>query len=155
MFFSTGKEYHQICQTKDVPYMNSMLFQGGNRDSCYHCPFATIPRQGDFTLADLWGWREIVPEWNDNKGISLILCNTAKAITYSHLFLEYADVKEITLDQAKKQNPNLCQPTRMPFNRLEYMEDIKNLTFDELEKKWLKPRSVIRKILSNLLFKLK
>ena len=132
--------------------MNSMLFQGGNRDSCYVCPFAALPRQGDFTIGDLWGWREMVPEWNDNKGISLLMCNTAKAKAYAGRLAEVSEMRGVTVEQASRQNPNVCRPTTVPPCREAYMEDVKELSFAELEKKWLKPRSHARKLVSKLLF---
>ncbi len=150
--FKNGKKYAQISHTKDSAYMNSFIFQGGCRDSCYHCPFASVPRQGDFTLADLWGWKEITPDWNDNTGISLLLCNTEKAQKYMAKIEQVADVRSITLEQAKKHNPNLVKPAPEPERRREYLEDMKNLSFAELEAKWLKPRSWLRKKIGVLKF---
>lgn len=152
MLFSSGKKYTRICHTKDSSYMNSMLFQGGNRDSCYTCPFAALPRQGDFTMGDLWGWREMVPEWNENKGISLLMCNTAKAKEYVQRLAEMSEIKAVTVEQASRNNPNVVRSTKAPSCRKTYMEDVKRLSFAELEKKWLKPRSLARRIVSGLLF---
>lgn len=150
--FENGRKYTQISQTKDSAYMNSFIFQGGCRDSCYHCPFARVPRQGDFTLADLWGWKEITPDWNDNTGISLLLCNTEKAQQYIEKITQVADVRKITLEQAKHQNPNLVKPAAEPEKRSEYLEDMIKLSFAELEVKWLKPRSWLRKKIGVLKF---
>ena len=150
--FKNRKQYAQISQTKDSAYMNSFIFQGGCRDSCYQCPFARVPRQGDFTLADLWGWEDIVPDWNDNTGISLLLCNTKKAQNYIEKIKQVADVQKITLEQAKRKNPNLVKPAPEPERRREYLEDMKTLSFEELEAKWLKPRSWVRKKIGLLKF---
>ena len=155
MRFENGKKYTRTCHTKDSAYMNSMLFQGGNRDSCYACPFAAVPRQGDFTIGDLWGWREMVPEWNDNIGISLVVCNTEKAAQYLPRLKELAEMKEVTVEQAAKHNPNLLRPTPQLPTRGSYLADVERMPFAELEKKWLKPRSLLRKTASKLLFRLK
>ena len=150
--FENGGVYTRICQTKDSAYMNSMLFQGGNRDSCYACPFAAVPRQGDFTIGDLWGWRSMTPEWNDNAGISLLVCNSEKARGFLQQLDAVSEMKPVELEQACRQNPNLVRPTHMPSSRSAYMEDLKNMEFDQLEKKWLKPRSLARRLASRLLF---
>lgn len=153
--FANGKTYHRISHTKDSAYMNSFIFQGGNRDSCYACPYADIPRQGDFTIGDLWGWRDIVPKWNDNRGASVVLCNSRKAINLIETFSTFAEIKTISLESATAFNPNILKHTIMPPQRSRYISDLKDLPFDELESKWLKPRSFFRRVLSQLKFLLK
>lgn len=49
------------------------------RYSCGKCPYTNTQRPSDITLGDFWGWEKVNPEINkDDKGISLILCNTEK-----------------------------------------------------------------------------
>lgn len=47
-----------------------------HRECCYHCPFATIERKSDITLGDFWGIEEHYPEYNDSKGVSLVLLHS-------------------------------------------------------------------------------
>lgn len=148
--YANGKKYDRICQTKDNAYMNSCLFQGGNRDSCYHCHFDKLPRQGDFTIGDLWGWREMMPEWKDNKGISLVLANTKKAENMMIQLGEVASVRQVDFELAAKKNPNLIRSTAEPKMRSAYVKDMQQLEFSELASKWLKPRSAARRALSHI-----
>lgn len=152
--FDGKREYRRISQTKDTSYMNSFIFQGGNRDSCYECPFASVPRQGDFTIGDLWGWRKIAPEWSDNRGASVILCNTLKARQLISKLQSTAQMKETTLENAAHSNPNILKCTVMPQQRALYLRDMKELSFNQLEKKWLKPRSLLRRTLSELKYRI-
>lgn len=152
--FDGKREYRRISHTKDTAYMNSFIFQGGNRDSCYECPFASVPRQGDFTIGDLWGWRKIAPEWSDNKGASVILCNTLKACQLVPELQSAAQMKETTLEDAARSNPNILKCTVMPQQRALYLRDMKELPFEQLEKKWLKPRSLLRRVLSELKYRI-
>ena len=48
------------------------------RDACEKCQFASISRVGDITLGDFWGIEKVLPEIDDNKGISAVLINTEK-----------------------------------------------------------------------------
>lgn len=49
------------------------------RRSCAKCPFTNLRRVGDVTIADYWGWQRISSDFNaDDKGCSLVLCNTPK-----------------------------------------------------------------------------
>ncbi len=48
------------------------------RESCHNCPFTNLHRVSDITVGDFWGWGKVSDRFGDNKGISLILVNTAK-----------------------------------------------------------------------------
>lgn len=51
------------------------------RHSCGTCKYANLKRPSDITLADFWGWQKTHPTANiDDKGLSLILCNTNKGV---------------------------------------------------------------------------
>lgn len=45
------------------------------RESCGDCRFSKLPRPGDFTIGDWWGVNKYNPDFNDNKGTSLLLVN--------------------------------------------------------------------------------
>lgn len=55
-------------------YNTGLIF----RESCYACPFKCLEHPGDITIGDLWGVEQVLPEFNDNKGVSLVLVNTDK-----------------------------------------------------------------------------
>ena len=153
--FEAHSPYKETCHTKDVFYMNNMMFLGGARHSCYDCKFNRLPRQGDFTIGDLWGWKDIIPQWNDNKGISLLTLNSVKAHAYRELLEGVSDVCDISVEQAAKKNPNVLRSTVAPACREEYLNDVKTLSYVDLEKKYHKPRSRIRKLLSKIKFMIK
>jgi len=46
------------------------------RDCCYECPYKSLNRVGDITIADAWGIAQAAPGFDDNHGVSLVLCNT-------------------------------------------------------------------------------
>ncbi len=106
------------------------------RDSCYECPYASIYRTSDITLADYWGWEQLDPSFNsDNKGCSLVLVNTIKG---QDLFFRLSGVlttKKTTKEQSLQRN--LKNPTSSPTIRKEMIDYYINHSFDKLVKKYI------------------
>ena len=75
-----------------------------NRPSCYHCQFVNENRKADFTIGDLWGIEKILPDFNDNKGISLLTVNSEKAAKIFNEMKEMLDYKEVNLKEAFRYN---------------------------------------------------
>ncbi len=48
------------------------------RDSCYECKYSSFNRVGDISLGDFWGIENSIQNFDDNKGVSLVLVNTQK-----------------------------------------------------------------------------
>ena len=48
------------------------------RNECYNCPYASTNRVSDITIGDYWGIEKIHPNFDDNKGISLVILNNEK-----------------------------------------------------------------------------
>lgn len=90
-------------------YQNGLL-----RPSCGICPFANLSHPSDMTVGDFWGIEKIHPEMGeDNKGCSLVLCNTQKG---KELFAEAEnDCMSIRVEKTDDcLQPNLTSPTVIP-----------------------------------------
>ena len=48
------------------------------RESCYNCNFKDGNYYSDITLSDFWGVEKCLPQYNDDKGVSAVIVNTAK-----------------------------------------------------------------------------
>jgi len=46
--------------------------------ACYNCYFANFKRPGDITIGDFWGIERTMSEFDDNKGVSLVMVNSKK-----------------------------------------------------------------------------
>ena len=75
-----------------------------SRPSCNNCKFVNENRKADFTIGDYWGIEKIKPEFNDNKGISLLTVNTNKAERIFKQINNKMDFIETNLDEAFKYN---------------------------------------------------
>ncbi|GHV72175.1 hypothetical protein AGMMS49928_28310 [Spirochaetia bacterium] len=50
------------------------------RPSCYHCPVRFLKSGSDITIADYWRIQNVLPEFDDDKGTSMVMVNTAKGM---------------------------------------------------------------------------
>ena len=74
---------------KNLFYEHNIL-----RECCYECPYKSLERQGDITIADAWGIAHVAPEFDDNKGVSLVLCSSEKGQKWLDLGLQDCDFME-------------------------------------------------------------
>lgn len=59
-------------------YMQLFLSDRLQRPSCFYCPYNTLTRPGDISLGDFWGIGKKHYDFDDNKGISMVLINNDK-----------------------------------------------------------------------------
>lgn len=112
--FDNGKR-HYVYSGYDR-YESLFLNNMSLRPSCYECKFTTTKRYGDITLGDFWGIGKKYPEWDDDKGISVVMLNTEKGNEYyqkiSSMFiareekLELVKAGQRTLYASTIKNPN-------------------------------------------------
>lgn len=103
------------------------------RRSCYHCPYASLNRPGDFTLGDFWGLDDYPEE--ETLGISLLMVNTLRgAYVFDHLPLVR---KPATLEQALKGNPRLSSPTPPQSQRSAFFTAYALEPFEKVRKRFL------------------
>ena len=105
------------------------------RHSCGVCHFTNTTRPSDITLADFWGWEEAVPGFNDDdKGVSLILCNTEKGL---RLFDEVKS--DLILQPVKLEKciqPQLQHPAVVHKQRLKFEEAYSTYGFEYVFKRY-------------------
>lgn len=150
-----------ICYENKEDYKSNISqsfkqFFGSNlnlRDSCYNCKFANIKRIGDITIGDFWGAEKKCKNFDDNKGISLVLINNKHGM---HLFKTIKD-ELILLDVTNidyRQKPLLCHVNKSKkvdefwddYFKYGYVYILKNYTRSIMMMK-------IRKILKKIIFK--
>lgn len=85
------------------------------RPSCYSCPYANLHRVSDITIGDAWGMHKADPEWNDNKGCSLVIVNTEKGKFFFEESQAAIETKEVDIEDYLQ--PNLQYPSQAPADR--------------------------------------
>ena len=112
------------------------LFYGHNilRPSCYECPYKSVMHPGDITIADYWGIEKAASEFDDNKGVSLVLINNESGAGVFEIVKERLIWKQTKLEDSLQ--PPLKAPFPKPHNREQFWRDFKNKPFEYIAKKY-------------------
>ncbi len=110
-----GKEYNENAYTK-LFYSHVIL-----RQSCYHCPMTNLNRSSDITTCDCWGIEKVMPDFDDNNGVSLIMINSAKGAEVWESIKNQFDVRDI--DVKSVLQPQMQYPNKRPDNRDKFWKD--------------------------------
>jgi len=104
------------------------------RPSCHHCAYTNLNRPGDFTLGDFWGLRpDELPEQQE-RGINLLLVNTAHG---SHIFDQLPLSRQaFPIERAIAGNPRLASPIEQPPDRTAFFAAYALEPFEQVRKKF-------------------
>ena len=111
------------------------LFYGHNvlRPSCYECPYKSMMHPGDITIADYWGVEKAAPEFDDNKGVSLVLVNNEAGESV------FDKVKDKLIWKETRIEDSLQLPLKAPFpkpeTREQFWKDFETRDFAYIAKK--------------------
>ena len=119
------------------PFMKIFLRNFILRKSCYDCQFKKIKRNSDITIADFWGINEVVPEFNDEKGVSTILINSKKGKKIFEDIKEKIEFVEINIEDVVKHNSPICKSVDYNNERDNFFEDLEKENFAVLIEKYL------------------
>lgn len=98
-------------------YFNAFISGAMNRKACYHCPFTTVERTGDITLADYWGIKKYHSINNIYNGVSAILVNTEKGKSLLSEIKEKVTIIRTNIEWIADENKNLIRKTVQPTVR--------------------------------------
>lgn len=120
-----GGNSHNSTIYKELFYSHYIL-----RPSCYECPYKQMTHPADITLADFWGIQKAVKNFNDNKGVSLVLINSVKGRKL------FEQVKEDTIYEKCKVRPEFQRPLHqafpMPEDRMEFWKSYRRKGFYQI-----------------------
>lgn len=106
------------------------------RPSCHRCAYTNLNRPGDFTLGDFWGLKpEELPEQQE-KGINLLLVNTAHG---SHIFDQLPLSRQaFSVERAVAGNPRLASPIGPAADRAAFFAAYALEPFEQVRKKFFR-----------------
>lgn len=140
--FENGKKYHSdIFRTL---FYNHLIL----RPSCYECHYKNLQHPGDITIADYWGVEDNAPEFDDDKGVSLVLINTNKGKGLFDSIKDKIYFKKTCLENSLQ--PPLVTNFSCPANRDSFWKDFSTRSFRYVVSKYCKPT-----LLTKIKYKLK
>lgn len=105
------------------------------RHSCGVCKYTNLQRPSDITIADFWGWEKTDSMINaDDKGVSLIFCNTEKGQKLFDAVRDRMNVIPAELENCMQ--PNLKNPSEIHPKRMVFEEDYTKKGFVYVMKKY-------------------
>ena len=88
----------EYCPSVQHPFHKGYLRGLFSRRSCAACPFATLERVSDITLADYWQYDGSL--FNPTNGVSLVCVHSAKGDSVLHVASKYMEYEPTALDKA-------------------------------------------------------
>lgn len=122
-------------------YFSGFLRNMTQRESCFNCPYTTLDRVGDITLADFWGIERVRPDLLNLGGTSLVLVNSAQGSALLNEIKDSVSVAEVNTADAVRQNINLVSPPERHKLRSTIYGSTFSCGFKKAGKKYLLPKN--------------
>ena len=125
----SGKKYtKQVLECEYLAAFHEAMFY---RESCAQCPFASSERVGDITLGDFWGIEDVDKDFDDGRGVSLLIFNTPAGKKLLPLLEERTAMLKAEKEQAVKKNAQLRRPVKPHENRDKFFKLNREKSFCE------------------------
>ncbi len=96
-------------------FMRAFLSDITLRPSCYRCPSKSGRSGSDITIADYWNIQNVAPEFDDDKGVGLVLINTEKGVL--NYPIENTDYIATSYDDCRRWNGGFKEQLAVPPQR--------------------------------------
>lgn len=114
---------------KNLFYSHNIL-----RPACHNCKYTNLNRSSDLTISDFWGIEKSMPDFDDNKGISLLLINSEKG---RKCFEDIIENIEYRISNTKDcLQPQLIKPTEASIERENFWKDYNKFGFKYISNKY-------------------
>lgn len=145
--YANGSKYMK--NFSDDLYMKAFLQNLSLRPSCYSCHSKSLERESDITLADFWGCQNVVPDMDDDKGLSLVLVNSEKGKKIFGEISDKMEYREVDIYEATRYNTSAYQSVPQNKKRNKFLATVNSKNFDQIVKKLTK-RSFFKRIFSKI-----
>ena len=139
-------------ETQLQDYVNIFYNRCALRPSCYVCPYATVHRESDITIGDFWGIENVLPDFYNEDGNSLILVHSDKGMVLLGDCMQNISIQEVSIEDCLQ--PNLVAPTQVSIYREQFWRHyMKNgiryiiKKYGNMKKKSL-PYRIVRKVMN-------
>ena len=102
------------------------------RSSCSDCIAKGVERCTDFTLGDYWGIWNQHPEFDDNKGTSVVLVHSQKGREILNQVRKNTEWLEVNIKDAYRENGSLVNSSAMHIGRADFLKRVTADNFEEI-----------------------
>lgn len=140
------------------PYSDWFYMGWTLRKSCYKCPYTKIDRNSDITIGDYWGIQNVMPDFYDKNGISLVITHTEVGNELFEKVKNKIHWRESNFKDCLQ--PRLISPELCPKDRSLFWQDMQEEGIDYCIEKYIeihentkkeKIISLIKKIIRSLI----
>ena len=107
------------------------------RDSCYNCRFSCSNRCSDITIGDFHNIDRYISGIDRFQGVSTVVVNTEKGAELWRNSCEKTKYWQMDFKNLIANSELMCGPTPKPRVRDAFIEDLKNMSFDAVIKKYM------------------
>lgn len=145
--YKNGNEYSEV--SSQSLFMKLFVGDYISRLSCENCIFKNYTRVSDITIGDFWGIWDVAPEMDDNKGTSVVLVQSEKGRHFWNEIKGDVEYKQVTLEEASKQNPSILLASKSNPEREQVLKTIGNGQIAECIKIFMPEKISMRTRLKN------
>ena len=136
-------------------FQNGFLINLYLRPSCYECKYARLPRVGDISLADFWGYDGELVEENENKGLSAIIISSEKGVNLFNSIKHNVRFHSVSKEYLTKRSRHVYTHPVNNKNRAKFFADFDKIKFLKLAKKYEmipnKCKTIIKRIIKRII----
>lgn len=123
-----------VADMRTDPYLAAFLQNLSLRACCTQCAFAGERRQGDLTLADCWGAPQVVPQLDDDRGLSLVLVGSPAGEAALAALAPRMVAQPVDAQALVPYNPCILHPVRPHPRRKAFLAHVRRQGFLSLER---------------------
>lgn len=123
-------------EMKTDPYMQMFLSNFCLRPSCYDCKNKKF-RLADITVGDFWGIKDVLPLYNDDKGISSVIVRTDKGIKKIYDIRNKLILKSVKYEDIIRKNTLEYTSVNKPKIRDSFYKDLDDLDMNNMIEKYV------------------
>lgn len=131
---ATGELYRNGVESD--PYLRAFFSNMSDRPSCYECAFRKRHRESDLTLWDFFDVYRMDRSFDDNRGVTRVLCHTEEGFGLVADAAAYARVSEVGADAACEGTREMTAPPTANPGRDAFMVDVAAMGADAFDR-WL------------------
>ncbi len=126
---------YDIIERKDSEFFRIFSHNISMRKACYNCKFRDFNLYSDITIGDYWGIDKKHPDFNDDKGCSLVMVNTQRGKKLLEEVSEKVDIIETGVEFAVETHPKLLKSVlENPYREAFFSRFNKDIGPKEFEK---------------------